>query len=65
MSLQTVMNLLLAKLTEYLYKRKFTGKIIFTINCRGGAIAKCTTDIQETSLNVFVENNGCIVEKNS
>jgi len=64
MSVQLIIGLLLTKMNEYLGKRKFTGKIIFTIHCRQGSVAKCMTDIQENTTNIFIENNGCVLDKN-
>jgi hypothetical protein len=64
MNLKDIAYLLSSVIDKYLNNKKFTGKIIFTIHCREGKAAKCVSDIQENYANRFVENNGCVADKN-
>jgi glutathione peroxidase-family protein len=58
-----ILSLLLITLKKYMCRGSFTGKIIFTIHCREGRAAKCTSDVQENFTKIFIENNGCVIDK--
>lgn len=55
MSIKELLNILFDVLTQYLTNKTFTGKIIFTVHCRCGGAAKCTTSIEES----FYKQNSC------
>ena len=56
MTIKELLNILFEVLSKYLTTKTFTGKITFTIHCRCGGAAKCTTSVEES----FYKQNSCI-----